>query len=565
MIRWRYRRILFFFARLLLSLTVWDIIFPRFGLRKLSLSTRPKRLRSASARYRLMATQLGGVLIKVGQFLSSRVDVLPNEVTSELSGLQDEVPAESFESVRQVAEAEFGMPLEEKYTWFDPAPLAAASLGQVHLAKQSLPLPEDNGEEKSPPESNYELREVVVKIQRPDIETLIATDLAALRTVGKWIHRYPAIRKRANVPELLGEFTRTLYEEIDYLAEGRNAETFAANFTGQSGVLVPHVIWSHTTKRVLTLENVQGIKITDYAAISAAGVSRPDVASRLLNTYLQQIFQDGFFHADPHPGNLFIRINTHKTDDEKSVWQLTFVDFGMVGHIPPGTRAGFRELLIGVATRDASRVVRSYQMLGVLLPGADLNLIEQAENMIFDKFWGKNMSEITSFSVQDMREYAHQFRQLIYSMPFQVPQDIIFLVRAVGILSGMCTGLDPDFNVWEHLAPYSKRLIAEEISTSSAGWKDNLAEITRKIIAFPHRVDSLIDRLENGKLTVRNPDLISEVKQLKKAIMRMNFTMLFAPALLAAVFLYLSGELLLAGLLLLFTFLTWIWMSIRTR
>ena len=148
---------------------------------------------------------------------------------------------------------------------------------------------------------------VVVKIQRPNIENIIATDLAAIKTVGGWIKRYPPIRKRANIPSLIGEFTRTLYEEIDYLAEGRNAETFAANFSNDPGVLVPKVVWTHTTKRVLTLQDVRGIKITDYDEITAAGIKKSDVAARLINTYLKQIFEDGFFHADPHPGNLFVR------------------------------------------------------------------------------------------------------------------------------------------------------------------------------------------------------------------------------------------------------------------
>ena len=175
----------------------------------------------------------------------------------------------------------------------------------------------------------------MVKVQRPNIENIIATDLAALRTVGRWLNYYPPIRKRANVPALLEEFTRTLYEEIDYLAEGRNAETFAANFKDHPGVLVPKVIWTHTAQRVLSLEDVQGIKITDYEAISAAGISRTEVASRLLDTYLQQIFQDGFFHADPHPGNLFVRVNPADGTrlEKKPEWRLTFVDFGMVGRI----------------------------------------------------------------------------------------------------------------------------------------------------------------------------------------------------------------------------------------
>jgi len=283
----RYRRIVFFFARTLISLTIWEIIFPNIGLRKYSQRTRSERLSRAAREYRLLATRLGGVLIKVGQFLSARVDVLPGEITAELSGLQDEVPAEEFSAVRQVIEAEFSMPLEDKFAEFEATPQASASLGQVHKAQV-------NGQR------------VVVKVQRPDIEMILATDLAALGTVGGWLQRYRPISRRANVPALIDEFTRILYEEIDYLAEGRNAETFAENFKQRPGVHIPAVFWTHTTRRVLTLEDVSAIKITDFDAITAAGIERAGVADRLLDIYLKQIFEDGFFHADPHPGNLFV-------------------------------------------------------------------------------------------------------------------------------------------------------------------------------------------------------------------------------------------------------------------
>jgi predicted unusual protein kinase regulating ubiquinone biosynthesis (AarF/ABC1/UbiB family) len=515
-----------------------------------------------------MAIRLGGVLIKVGQFLSSRVDVLPREITAELSDLQDEVPPESFPDIRRVTEAEFGMPLQEKYYWFDEVPLAAASLGQAHLAKLRL----DSSSRDALGDDGFSTTtasvvEVVVKVQRPNIELIIATDLAALRTVGKWLRKYPPIRKRADVPALLDEFTRTLYEEIDYLAEGRNAETFATNFKDEPDVLVPKVFWSHTTQRVLTLEDVQGIKITDYDAISAAGVDRGEVASRLLDTYLKQIFQDGFFHADPHPGNLFVRVYPSKERRPEGApsWQLTFVDFGMVGRIPQQTRAGIRELLIGVGLRDPARLVKAYQMLDILLPGADLELIEKAEEVVFSRFWGKNMSEMTQVSVEEMREYAHEFRDLIYDMPFQVPQDIIFLVRAVGILSGMCTGLNPDFNVWVHLAPFSKQLIADEMANQRENWRNELGTIARKILAFPGRIDSILDKLERGKLEVKDSELTQEVRKLELSVRRMSVILVLVTMILSSVLLYLGKEMWLAGLFGLSAVAAWIGLGLRHK
>ncbi|NIV30937.1 MAG: AarF/ABC1/UbiB kinase family protein, partial [Anaerolineae bacterium] len=351
MLRARYRRIVLFFARVALSLIAWELILPRLGFRRWVQRTRSDRLRHIAADFRALAVHMGGVLIKVGQFLSARLDVLPEEVTAELAGLQDEVPPEAFADIRQVAEAELGAPLAERFAAFEEVPLAAASLGQVHRATLSLSVENENGNE-----DDGTTARVVVKVQRPNIEAIIATDLAALRTVGNWLHRYPPIRRRVDVPALLAEFTRILYEEIDYLAEGRNAETLAANFEGRAGVRIPRVFWTHTTPRVLTLEDVYAIKITDYDAITAAGVDRAEVAQRLFETYLRQIFEDGFFHADPHPGNLFV---SPGEEPDGAGWQLTFVDFGMAGRVPPDLRAGMRELIIALGTRDAARLVKS--------------------------------------------------------------------------------------------------------------------------------------------------------------------------------------------------------------
>lgn len=545
MLHSRYRRITFFFARMLLSVAFWDILLPHLGLRAWAVRNRKARFQRSAAQFREMAIQMGGVLIKVGQFMSSRVDVLPPEITSELAGLQDEVPPERYEDIRQVAEAEFRMTLGEKYEDFDEQPLAAASLGQVHQAKVRIKEASEGGEGDS------SLLKVVVKIQRPTIQKIIATDMAALKTVGMWLNRYKPIRKRANVPALLAEFGRTLNEEIDYLAEGRNAETFAENFKDRKDVLVPKVIWSHTTQRVLTLEDVQAIKITDYESITSAGIDRAEVAKRLLGTYLKQIFEDGFFHADPHPGNLFVRPLSESSGvlGGQVEWQLTFIDFGMVGHVNPQARQGMRELLVGVGTRDAARMVKGYQMLGMLLPGADVDLIEQAEAAMFERFWGKNMTEMAQIDMAEMRDFAYQFRDLLYDLPFQVPQDIIFLGRTVMILSGMCTGLDPDFNVWENLAPFSKKMLTEELTSSGGKWFEELRVIATKLLNLPLRLDAMLGKLERGQLVVKDPIQTEYIKRLEISISRLVEAVIFAALLISSILMYVAREYILAGAL----------------
>lgn len=542
MLRSRYRRIILFFARVLLSLLIWEVALPRVGLRRWVERTRSRRLRRSAAQFRLLAVHMGGVLIKLGQFFSSRVDVLPQEVTSELAGLQDEVPPEKFEDLRQVAEAEFNIPLEDKFDAFDSAPLAAASLGQAHNARIKVELPA--GEEGSAVETI--LQPVVVKIQRPNIKTIINTDLAALRTVGAWLERYSPIRRRADVPALMNEFTRILMEEIDYIAEGRNAETFAQNFKDQAEIRVPQVFWTHTTERVLTLEDVYAIKINDYEEITKTGIDRRQVARRLFNTYLKQIFEDGFFHADPHPGNLFVLPNDAENSDldqdEGRSWRLTFVDFGMVGRVPAGMREGMREMIIAIGTQDTGRLIKSYQMMGLLLPGADVELLERAEVEMFDRFWGKNMSELTRVSLQEVREIAYQFRDLIYHLPFQIPEDLILLGRTIGILSGMCTGLDPQFNVWEGITPFARKLIAEEAGDGRDAWPETLAVMARRLVALPGRVDNVLQKIERGELSVRDSQLSRQAKLLEGAINRLAGSLVFFALLLGGVQLYVAGH-----------------------
>ena len=289
-----------------------------------------------AASFRREAVRMGGVMIKVGQFLSARLDILPRMITDELAGLQDEVRPENSQAIFAVLQKEYGVELGEKFDFIDPQVLAAASIGQVHLARLKSSQGLISGGE--------DCCDVVVKIQRPEIEKIIDVDLAALKVVAGWLMRYPPIKRRANIPSLLEEFSRSLYEEVDYLNEGKNAERFAENFAGQTQILVPKVIWSHTTRRVLTLEYVRAIKITDYPAIEAAGINRKEVAKELFDTYLKQIFEDRFFHADPHPGNLFVLpVSEQEAVKVGRNWKLVFVDFGMAGTISESLMANLRE------------------------------------------------------------------------------------------------------------------------------------------------------------------------------------------------------------------------------
>jgi predicted unusual protein kinase regulating ubiquinone biosynthesis (AarF/ABC1/UbiB family) len=554
MIQTRYRRILWFFGRAILSIIGWDIVLPRLGFRTLSQRTRRERLRSIAARFRALAIQMGGVMIKVGQFLSARLDVLPPEITDELSGLQDEVRPESYEAVRQVLEAEMNAPLETRFTMFERQPLASASIGQVHLARlregegvlssQQTISPQATSVGQSGDET-LPIPPVVVKVQRPNIQAIVDTDLSALRVVSGWINAYPPIRRRANVPALLAEFSRSLYEEMDYLTEGSSAETFATNFAGRPDICVPHVFWSHTTRRVLTLEEIKAFKITDYASIEAAGISRAGVATRLFDTYLKQIFEDRFFHADPHPGNLFV-LPTGEADGSHE-WQLVFVDFGMTGEVTPNQLTALREMLISVGTRDVPRLIRSYQIMGILLPGADLPLLEKATQAAFERFWGKSTTEMVSLGHQEAVAFAKEFGDLLYELPFQVPENLILLGRCLGILSGICTGLDLDFNVWTSVMPYARRLVEAEGSGKGRGVVvEETLNILRTLVSLPVRADALLQRIEQGKLEVQIPELKNQLGRLEQRMQRLSTIILFVAFFTGSIQLYLAGATVLA-------------------
>ena len=526
-LRARYWRIVFFFAGVTANFIWWDIFLTRVGLGGWSSRTRAERYRRIAVRFRALAISMGGLMIKVGQFLSARLDVLPIEITQELAGLQDEVPAENFAEIRVQAEAELGEPLSVRYAWVDETPLAAASLGQVHRAKLCAEEAEIIGFE-----------DVVIKVQRPNIEQVVDVDLAALRRVGGWLQRYKPVSKRADVRALVEEFAATTHEEIDYVAEAHNAETFAESFKDKPRIRIPKVIWTLSSRRVLTLENVSAIKIGDYEAITAAGIAREDVAAAVLDAYMQMILTDGFFHADPHPGNLFVQPLEGVDEDGKRNWRLTFIDFGMVGRVPENLRAGLQEVLIAVGTQDAVRLVQSYTTLGVLLPSADLKLIEKASQQLFERFWGMSMSDLKSLDHAELMRFSLQFRELVLDLPVQLPENLLLLGRTVALLSGMCTGLDPDFNLWTSISPYATKLISAEGGSTFQTILAEATKIFQVLIGLPSRTDRVLQTLEHGELNVQTPLLNLRVRQLERAVGRINNGLVFAALLIAGAILY---------------------------
>ncbi len=555
--QWRFLRTLVFAGLLFFRLILWQVYvrraFPDWVDR-----TNMNRWKGYAREFRGFAGELGGVFIKLGQFISTRYDILPEEILRELEGLQDEVPTIKFSKIRGVMEKELGT-INTRYASFNEQPIAAASLGQVHKACLL------NGDK------------VVVKVQRPGIREICYTDLASMRVVAKIAMRWKFISNRCDALALVNEFGDVLLEELSYKHEAYNAHRFAEMFKNDMGVYIPAVYYEHSTDHVLTIEDVTSIKINDYAAMERAGISRKTVAKRLMDTYLDQVFNSYFFHADPHPGNLFIYplpVEAGQTyGKEGRPFYLIFVDFGMTGTLTHEIAEGMVSTLAAVLTRDHKRLVKGYVELGFILPGADIVRIEEATKAAFDQVWGMSMSDMRDIDYDKVTHLADEFNDLIFSMPFYIPQDFIYLGRTISILSGMCTQLDPTFNPWNELQPYTEKLVAKgfgmEIPANMRGgtslgfpilqslFSGNGTQVLRSVgeeflrrtlapVTSPvTRADSVLQQLDRGELRViTEMGLTQKVqfKRLEKEGRRTQRAVFFGSVLITSTLLYTNGD-----------------------
>ncbi|CAN5332596.1 AarF/ABC1/UbiB kinase family protein [soil metagenome] len=518
--RARYRRILRFATRYLVQAWWYELFLPRIGLARLAARGRARRLQRIAQRFHVLAVDLGGLMIKVGQFMSSRLDVLPPEITKELEGLQDEVPPVPFPDIRALAEAELGVPLERAFSFVDPVPLAAASLGQAHRARLA---PDDAAQTG--------LLDVVLKIQRPGIEKVVDVDLRALRKVAGWLSRVRLVSDRVDMPSLVEEFAVTSLAEIDYLHEAASAERFAEMFADDARVSVPELVWERTTRRVLTLQDVTAIKISDVDALRAAGVDPAAVATEFAAVMFDQLFEHGFFHADPHPCNIFV------TPLEGGAWKFTFIDFGMMGEVPEGLRRGLRQLLIAAASRDGKGMVAGIRDVGVLLPSADTAELERAMTALFGRFGGMGFAELQNVDPREFQAFAVEFGDVVRTLPFQLPENFLLIIRAMSLTSGMCSSLDPAFNIWDAVEPYSAQLIRDEGGNLVQDIAKRALSAASIVAGLPRRVDELLTNVDEGKMTVQVPRLERRLENLDRTGRRLISVVLFAVLLLGGVLL----------------------------
>lgn len=526
--RARYRRILRFALRSLVQIWWYEVLLPHIGLARFAERGRTRRLTRIAQRFHGLAVELGGLMIKVGQFLSSRLDVLPPEITTELAGLQDEVPPASFPSVRQLAEAELAVPLEQAYSSFAEVPVAAASLGQAHRARLAAPDAADSGFEQ-----------VIVKVQRPGITSIVDVDLAALRRVAGWLSRWRIVSDHVEPRALVAEFAKTSFEEIDYLHEATGAERFREMFAGDHRVAVPEVVWERTTRRVLTLSDVTAIKISDVDGLRAAGIDPAEVATVFAEVMFDQLFGYGYFHADPHPGNIFVTPVEETTHGDAAgpAWRLTFVDFGMMGEVTDELRDGLRRLLIAVAARDGRGLVDGIQDVGILLPTGNTAELERALAQLFDRFGGMGFAQLRKVDQREFREFAQEFGMVVRSLPFQLPENLLLVIRSMSLTSGVCSSLDPEFNIWDAVEPYATRLLREEGGNLVLAVAREAVSVAGIALRLPRRIDALITRINDGAVTVATPAIDRRLGRLERLARRAVGAVLFAGFLIGGILL----------------------------
>ncbi len=447
--------------------------------------------------------ELGPTFIKFGQALGARADLLPESYIEALSKLQDEIPPLPFEAFEKTLVEELGKPVYEIFAVFDRNPIASASIGQVYAAEL------------------WSGEAVVVKIVRPGAEEVFEQDLEILTDMAEWVHQHTPLHNLLNLPALVEEFAYTVRAEFDYLREGRNAEVFRRNFSDDIHVYIPQVHWEYTTRRVITLERVAGLKINDLAGLDAAGIDRQQVAENLMHFAMRQIFEFGLFHADPHAGNFFVQPDA----------SLAVIDFGMVGRLSHQTKRTFLGIAIALDRGDANILVDELLNAGLLTRALDRRALTRDFERLFDRISGASLKEISA------AQFMGDVMSIALRNGLQLPGELVTLLRGVAISEGTGTTLYPGFELIKFATPYLTRFWKEE--RSPAKMLPQVAQSAMDGIELsldlPRRINRLLNQVERGQFEVNiNQKILDELTgKLQKMTNRMALGMIVSAVIIA--------------------------------
>lgn len=428
---------------------------------------RPVQQITQAGRLRLALEELGPTFIKLGQLLSTRPDLLPPEYVSELSKLQADAPPVAGDVVRQLIESELGEPPETVFAEFDVRPLASASIGQAHAATLH------NG------------TRVVVKVRRPGVVDRVHEDLEILENLAAQASKRWAWAADYNVVEIADQFARSLRNELDYLKEGRNAEAFATNFEDNADIHIPEVFWDSTTSRVLTLERITGVKVDDLAGLDKAGIDRSAVILSAVDAIAQMVFEDGFFHADPHPGNLFI----------ESDGRIGLIDFGMVGTVGRDDRDHLAGLFVALSQNDADQIASALlQMTATGRSSVDRSELRRDLRHFVSLYEGRELGEL------QIGPLVAQVLAILRRHRLQLPADLVMLLRMLSMVEGMGVRLDPQFRLGVALQPYAMDLALERFSPKALATRVGKAgfELAALGMELPEKLRRLVDAIDTN-------------------------------------------------------------------
>jgi len=436
--------------------------------------------RSRGERVRRALTELGAAFIKFGQMLSTRSDLIPKDIIKELQKLQDRVPSISFEKVKERVEGELGAPIEEIFDYFQEEPIAGASIGQVHRARLK------NG------------KECVVKVKRPGVEAAVKVDLEILTGLAKLAESRSSMGRHYRLVEIVEELAWGLKQEMDYVVEGRNAERLGNNFAHDEDIKIPEIHWDHSSSRVLTLEYVEGIKLSSLDELDEKGYDKKIIAENLSKAILKQVLFDGFFHADPHPGNIFVQEGN----------KICFMDFGLVGYISEERKKQIIEFVLALVSKDSNKVVKAMLKMGAVSKTTDVNKLKRDMDMLISSYYTVPLSNI------NIGDIMKEVLELAYAHKVRIPAEMTLMSKTFIVLEGVLKDLDPNISIIEIAEPFAVKLVKHKYSPKNVAKElsYNLEEYLELLAGMPKKADRLMDKaLEDDmsfKLKLKNLDEI---------------------------------------------------------
>ncbi|AIE61642.1 ABC1 kinase family protein [Bacillus methanolicus] len=451
----------------------------------------PRRI---GGRVRSCLQELGPTFIKMGQIASTRRDLIPEYITQELEKLQDRVPPFSFDQVRQIIEEELGESIETIFDEFHETPLAAASIGQVHYARL------------------YSKESVAVKIQRPNIRNVIETDLEILEDLARLMELRMDWAKRCQLRDMIEEFAKSLRTELDYRTEGRNAEKIANQFTGNSTICIPKIYWDYSTKKVLTMGYIEGVRVNDLKKMGEKGYNRKVIAERLAQSFFHQILIEGFFHGDPHPGNVLVLPGE----------VIALLDFGMMGRLNHDMKYQFASLVISLKRGNTDGIIKVVSRMGLIPEDIDMELLRQDIDDLKDKYYDVPLSQISiGEAINDLFTVAFHHR-------IRIPADLTILGKSLLTLEGVVESLDPEFSIMNVAEPFGERLMKDRFhpkKLAENAWS-HIVEYSEIISDLPKKLREITSIMQQGKLRIEItiPELHLLLKKMDRISNRLSFS-----------------------------------------